>query len=120
MKKGILEIAVLMITLVFVTLIIAGCQEPKTVGSREAQAIAAENIELKKQIAARDNEIENLKQRLENREVDKEAVREAVKKQIGRMNDQIRQMLSSIAKQQEENKALKKQIEELKAGVKPK
>jgi len=118
MKNGLLKTIVLVTVLMIIILINAGCQEQKIVGDRKARAIAAENLELKKQLAAKDKEIENLKRAVANREVDKQAVSKAVKAELDKVNADIFEMFENNIKLEEENKALKKQIEELKAGIK--
>jgi predicted RNase H-like nuclease (RuvC/YqgF family) len=143
MKNGFVKAVIQAASIALILLVTASCQKETTVrqkgsvtnnkttgtvvkpevkqsSDKAARALAAENIELKKQLAQKDQEIETLNKKVANREVDKEAVRIAVKKEMERRNNEILKMLTNMGKLQEENKALKKQIEELKAGNTPK
>lgn len=142
MKKGIVKSMILASGFAFIVSITAGCQQETTVtqkstmkttgktpapvavtrlqpsSDKAARAVGAENIELKKQIAAKDKEIAQLKQELAKRPIlkDKDLVPKAeMDKQINELGKQMLDMMEEEMKLQEENKNLKKQIEELKS-----
>jgi septal ring factor EnvC (AmiA/AmiB activator) len=109
----------------FVVLLIAGCgqQEPPSV--KQSRAIAAENIELRKQVARLNREIEKLKEQHEKEikkqeklltqcDQDKEAWKKKAQQNI---RSQVAPVLDAVmdetAKLREENTRLKAQIEQL-------
>jgi len=121
---------------------IAGCQEAQTEtpGTKKNRLIAAQNIELKKQVAQRDKQIEDLKTRHGKQieglnEQHAKQLKEEQKKledcqrqaqdcqeQLGKkMDETVGEILTSTleegAKIREENEALKAQIAELKAKL---
>jgi len=121
---------------------IAGCQEAQTEapGTKKSRLIAAQNIELKKQVAQRDKQMEDLKTRhgkqIEslNEERAKQLKEEQKKvedcqrqaqgcqEQLGKkMDETVGEILTSTleegAKVREENEALKAQIAELKTKL---
>ena len=118
---------------VIVFVLIAGCQESATGGSTDAKKsrlIAAENLELKKELANRDKEIARLKE-LHSKEIKRqegllakcqeekklqqeEKTDENTKEQMGELSTFIMEL---SAKLQEENESLKVQIENLKAEL---
>ena len=142
MKKGFVKTIILAAGFAFIILIVAGCQKEttisqkgtmKTIGKtsspaaetriqqtsdKAARAAGAENIELRKQLAAKDKEIENLKQELVKRPIlkSKDLVPKAeVDKKMADLGNQMIDMFEENMKLQEENKILKKQIEELRS-----
>ena len=141
MEKVFLRIIILAAGLAFTISIFSGCQTEKTIkqkstiqtaktanpssaarnqpkSDKAARAAAAENIELKKQIAAKDKLIAQLKDELAKRPIlkSKDLVPKAeMDKQINDLGNQMMDMLEEAMKLQEENKNLKKQIEDLKA-----
>lgn len=143
MKNGFVKSVIQAASIALIILVTAGCEKETTISQKgpvntnkttgtavkpefkqssdkAARILAAENIELKKQLAQKDKEIASLQQKVANREVDQEAVRKAVNKEMERVNDEIFKMFEISTRLEEENKVLKKQIEELKAGITPK
>ncbi len=143
MKNGFVKTVIWLSIITLIMLVTAGCQKETTIGQKSpvttdkttgaavktqtpqssdkaARTLAAENIELKKQLAQKDKEIESLKQKVAKREVDQEAVRRGVEEQMKKVNDEIMKMFETNVQLEEENKALKKQIVELKDGTTPK
>jgi len=124
MKKPALKAFVLVV--IVAVMLIGGCggqNEPP--GVKKSRAIAAENIELKKQLAQSSNEIEKLKE-LHGRELEEQKKllqtclqEKDVLKQKSRQNirSQIKGVLDTVLEEnkklREENKQLKAQIEEL-------
>lgn len=121
---------------------IAGCQEAQTEtpGAKTSRLIAAQNIELKKQMAQRDKQIEDLKARqakqiealngqhakqLKGEQKKLEDCQNQAKncqEQLGKkMDETVGEILTSAleegAKIREENEALKAQIAELKTKL---
>ncbi|MBN2137130.1 MAG: hypothetical protein JW720_04940 [Sedimentisphaerales bacterium] len=104
----------------------AGCQESQTPGDKKARLIAAENMELKKQIAQKDKEIEGLKTqytvrlKLEQSKLAEcrqktadcqQELKEGMEKTV---NDVLVAALEESAKIREENATLKEEIAKLK------
>ena len=113
-----------------VFLLIAGCAGQESPSVKQGRALAAENIELRKQLEQRDTEIEKLTQRhsdelkkqqdlLEKCEQEKQTWKAKAQQNI---RDQVQGVLDAVmeenVKLREENKALKTQIEELQAQPK--
>jgi chromosome segregation ATPase len=134
MKKGFEKALILSLSIAVVLLITAGCQEQSTTtqkttikaadkagkqvviktearqtGEAKTKTTGAENIELKKQLAAKDSQIESLKKTLEKYEAEKAAT----EKEMDSIGKETMKMF-------EENIKLQTKIEELQAGNKPK
>jgi len=113
---------------VIVFVLIAGCQESATGGptdAKKSRLIAAENLELKKELANRGKEIERLKQLhskeikrqeelvakcLEEKKLWQDKADENIKAQVGEVSTVV---LEQNSKLREENENLKAQIEKL-------
>lgn len=103
----------------------AGCQEAQTPSEKQSRLIAARNIELEKQIAARDKEIENLKAQYSARlgleqkklaDCKKETAdcREELKQNRSEeLGDMLIPTLNKLAELRDENEKLKARIKEL-------
>ena len=104
----------------------AGCGQPETTNIKKSRTIAAENIELRKELDRRNKEIEILKAQystkiseqreqlqkcLKEKEQLKEKSRQNVREQVSSVLDTV---LEENRKLREENSRLKAQIEELK------
>jgi len=97
----------------------AGCQEEQKIpNDKKSRFVAAENIELRKQLQQREKEIENQKQLLAQCEQDKKLLQEKSTKYA---EDLIRIALTTIGTQtkklRQDNESLKMQIEKLKAEL---
>ena len=108
-----------------ILMLIAGCGQKEPPGIKQSKAIAAENIELRKQLERRDQEIERLKEQHE-KEIEKQ---EKLLKQCQQDKDtwkkkaqqnirsQVEPVLDAVmdetAKLREDNTTLKAQIEQL-------
>ncbi len=106
-------------------MLIGGCGGSESPSVKQGRALAAENIELRKQLEQRDTEIEKLTQRhgeeikklqslLEKCEQESQAWKTKAQQNI---RDQVKGVLDTVveenARLREENKTLKAQIEEL-------
>ncbi len=110
-------------------IIAAGCQKARTASGKESRLVAAENIELKKQLAQRDRQIERLKKehasqleqerkRLADCRRELQQCKERVDKKVGQaVEEMLTSALDEVAKVREENRTLKAQIEDLKAKL---
>ena len=141
MKKGFEKALILSLSIAVVLLITAGCQEQSTTtqkttikaadkagkqvviktearqtGEAKTKTTGAENIELKKQLAAKDSQIESLKKTLEEYEAEKAAM----EKEMDSIGKETIKMFEENIKLQEDVNNLKNQIEQSKAGDKPK
>jgi cell division septum initiation protein DivIVA len=111
-------------------MLIGGCGGQESPSVKQGRALAAENIELRKQLEQRSAEIEKLTQRhseelkkqqslLEKCEQESQAWKTKAQQNI---RDQVKGVLDTVvdenAKLREESKALKAQIEELQAQLK--
>jgi chromosome segregation ATPase len=131
--KGTVQKMLILVVGVIVFVLIAGCQESATGGptdAKKSRLIAAENIELKKQLARYDKQIEKLKEQhskeikrqdellakcQEEKKVrQEEKTDENTKEQMDELSEFIMEQLSKL---QEENENLKSQIENLKAEL---
>jgi len=109
----------------FVLMLIAGCGQKEPPGVKQSRALAAENIELRKQVERLSRDIQRLKEQhdkeIEKQEKllaqcqqDKETWKEKAQQNI---RSQVKPVLDAVidetAKLREENTKLKAQIEEL-------
>ena len=103
----------------------AGCQEAQNSSEKQSRLVAARNIELEKQLAARDKEIGNLKaQYAASLELEQKNLADCRKKtaecqeelkrdRSGDMNEMLIPTLNQLAKLREENEKLQAKIDEL-------
>lgn len=103
----------------------SGCQEAQTPSEKQSRLIAAQNIELEKQLAARDKEIGNLKaqysarlgleqKKLADCKKDTANCREELKRDRSEDMDQMLiPTLNQLAELRDENVQLKAKIKEL-------
>jgi len=123
MRRQARKICVIAISIA--AILIGGCSSPEPPSVKQGRALAAENIELRKQLEQRSEEIEKLTQRhgeeikkqqslLEKCEQEKQTWKTKAQQNI---RDQVKGVLDTVveenARLREENKALKAQIEEL-------
>ncbi len=112
------------LVLVFMA-ILAGCQEEEqqeqTANPKQAKLVAAENIQLKKDLAARDAEIEKQKALLVTCEEEKEKLNKSLNQNSENL---VETLMESMDKDTQniniENQELKKQVEELKKQLETK
>ena len=103
-------------------LMITSCSETHTSSVRQSRLVAAENLELKKQIDQLNTEIETLKAEQQKELDEQKELLTAAQKEIetwkekSRQNvrDQIQDVLDSVI---QENQDLQKQIEQLKSAL---
>ncbi|MHC4745095.1 MAG: hypothetical protein ACYS8Z_24530 [Planctomycetota bacterium] len=108
----------------------AGCQEAQTPSEKQSRLIAARNMELEKQLAARDKEIENLKARYAARLGLEQKKLETCKKETADCRERLKQdrskdmdemlipTLNQLAQIRDENEKLKARIKELEGEAK--
>ena len=109
----------------FIIILMVGCGQKEPPSVRQSRAIAAENIELRKQVKQLNQEIKKLKEQYEKEiqkqgklltqcEQDKEAwkkkARQNIRNQVSPVLDTV---VDETAKLREENTKLKAQIEQL-------
>jgi predicted RNase H-like nuclease (RuvC/YqgF family) len=142
MKKGFEKALILSLSIAIVLLTAAGCQkqttttqktttikttdkagkqvviktETRQTGEAKAKTTGAENIELKRELAKKDMEIEALKKELDKCEEETAAVQ----KGWDTMGEETLRIFNENIQMQTKIEELQKQIEELKAGNKPK
>jgi hypothetical protein len=92
-------------------LITSGCSQPATPNDKEARLIAAENIELKKQIAQLEKDIQKQKLSLDRSEKELQDCRELSRKNV---REQVKDVLDNVI---DENSKLRQQIKELQAEI---
>jgi predicted nuclease with TOPRIM domain len=110
------------ITTSVITLSLVGCQEANQAGSQKTRQIAAENIELKKQLDECNNKLEQEKARLEDCIQQKEKIQKASSEEdrelltalIERFEKESQQLTEENEKLKAEIQELKKQLEEAK------
>jgi len=127
MKKAVGKGFVLVVSVV-VVMLIAGCQEQQLPSEKKSRLIAAENMQLKKELERRSKEIEGLKELhdreiqkqekllakcLEEKETWKEKSRQNIRNQVNGVVDAI---MEQNAKLRQENEKLKAQIENLRGS----
>jgi len=122
-RKGIILVFVVAIA------IAAGCQESQTPSEKKSRVIAAQNMELQKQLAERDKQIDDLKAQYAARiGLEQKKLAECEKQTAGckqqleqgmeeKVNDILVASIEESAKVREENTALKAEIVELKAKL---
>lgn len=126
MKKAIRKGFVLAVSVV-VIMLIAGCEEQQQQNAKKSRLIAAENMQLKKELERLSNDIEELKELhgkeiekreellakcLEEKETWKEKSRQNIRNQVNGVLDAI---MEQNAKLREKNEKLKAQVEQLEA-----
>lgn len=109
----------------FIIILIAGCGQKEPPSVKQSRAIAAENIELRKQIKRLNQEIESLKEQHEKelkkqetlltqceqgKDALKKKARQNIRSQVAPVLDAV---INETAKLREENTKLKAQIEQL-------
>ena len=121
MKKLTYRFLIWTLVLVFLAVLV-GCEQEQqkdpqqqTISPKKAKLVAAQNIQLKKDIAARDTEIEKQKKLL----ADCNAEKEKLNKQLGEKSQGLMEaVMAGMDKNSKnikvENAELKKQIEDLK------
>lgn len=113
MKQTVLKTVFLAICVSFFVILTCGCEEELTPSEKKSRLIAAENIELQKQLAKKDKEIERLKSALEKCNAEKEEQKQKMDKEIEHIGEGTMKIFMENIQLQEENEKLKKQIEEL-------
>jgi len=114
MKQGVLKVVFLAMCVSFFVILTCGCEEELTPSEKKSRLIAAENIELQKQLAKKDKEIERLKSTLEKCNAEKEEQKQQMDKEMNSLGDYTMKAFTENIQLKEENEQLKKQIEELK------
>jgi len=127
MKEAVGKGFVLVVSVV-VVMLIAGCEEQQLPSAKKSRLIAAENMQLKKELERYSKEIEGLKE-LHDREIEKqekllakcldeketwkEKSRQNIRNQVNGVVDAI---MDQNAKLRRENEKLKAQIEKLRGS----
>ncbi len=114
MKQTVRKAIFLAVCVSFFIIFTCGCEEELAPSEKKSRLIAAENIELQKQLAKKDKEIEQLKSALEKCNAEKEEQKQQMDKEMKSMGDYTLKAFMENVQVQEENDKLKKQIEELK------
>ena len=115
MKKRGQKAIVLAVGVVFVIMLIAGCEEQSVSSSRMSKLIAAENIELKEEIKQRDAAIEEQKKQLEKCQQDNKIMATRLKANNEELMGQVFENFGKDnLRLRKENTKLKAQIEKLK------
>lgn len=119
----------LIVAIGVVIILIAGCAEQETPNVKKSRLIAAENIELKKQLEQRSKEIEKINQLydekikeqqnlladcLQKKESWKNKSQQNIREQVDSVLDAV---MEQNAKLREKNEKLKEQIEQLQTKV---
>jgi len=113
MRKNTYRFLIWTLVLVFVAILV-GCEEQQTMSPKKAKLVAADNIQLKKDIAARDADIEKQKNLLANCEKEKEILNKRLSVKSEGLMEVLMAGIDKNAKNLRiENQELKKQIEEL-------
>lgn len=103
------------LTTVLGTLLLAGCQKSDASQIRKARVVANENLQLKKQLAEKDTQIQDLKKQIEGIEAEKAKADE----EFGTTTIKTLQMVSETENRNQaltlENEKLKEEIESLKS-----
>jgi len=102
-----------------VVMLIAGCEEEENLSNpKKSRLIAAENMQLKKDLERRDKEIERQKELLEKCLQEKNTWKEKARQNIQEQVDSIFTAVMEKNKElRKENESLKAQIEKLKAEL---
>jgi len=126
MKKAVRKGFVLVVSVV--VMLIASCEEQQLPSAKKSRLIAAENMQLNKELERRSEDIERLKELhdreiqkqekllakcLEEKETWKEKSRQNIRNQVNGVVDAI---MEQNAKLREENEKLKAQIEKLRGS----
>lgn len=108
------QITVLTVMIAMAAILLAGCQESESNMIRKARLVGSENIQLKKQLAEKDKEIQGLKDEIAR--LEKEKAREH--EEFGNTTIKTLQIMAETQAQYDilaaENKKLKEELEKLK------
>lgn len=114
MKRPGQKVTVLAVGIVLVIMLIAGCDEQNVPNTRMSRLVAAENIQLKKQLDKREAEIERQKKLLEKCQQEKKTLEKQLQEDLEGLTGVLFESFGEeSARLQEENKNLKAQVEEL-------
>ncbi len=105
------KMIVISLVSVMAVLLLGGCQESQSNQIQRARLVGHENLQLKKQLEAKDAEIAQLKKAMEKLRTEKDDA----SKQFGDTNIRVMQI---IAETEKKNQQLIKEVEELKAEIK--
>ena len=121
MRKSVQKTLVLTIGIVFVIMLLAGCQEQALSDTKKSRLIADENRQLKQQLTQSDRKIQKQKELLENCLEEKKNLRAMLQ---GQVKDLLGPAFEKISREnaelRKENERLKAQIEELKKQLEEK
>jgi hypothetical protein len=145
MRKGIEKVLILAVSSALVLLIVSGCQEKTVVkqkgsitkdgkagkpvitkpkagktGSKPTGTLAADNVELKKQLADKDRQIQELKASLDKCLSDKDLLIIDKAKSLDDLGQQAADAFQDSIEMMIKNEELQKQIDALKEPNKPK
>lgn len=112
MEKLALKSLILAVAVVF-AVSVAGCGEQNEVVTEKHRLIAAENIELQRQLEQRDREIKEQKELLEKSLEEKRVLEEEANKHLEEVLGSLLKDFGDNVKLQEESKKLKGEVEEL-------
>ena len=113
MKKSKWIAAILIAGFFLCILITAGCEEEQSPGLKQSKLITEENMNLKKQIEKKDIEIAKLKKAIDTCETEKITIKKEMEKQVNAIGEETLKTFEDYVRVEEENRNLKKQIEEL-------
>ncbi|MDH4202042.1 MAG: hypothetical protein OEV87_04045 [Phycisphaerae bacterium] len=109
------HMTIVVLTAVLGTFLLTGCQKSDASQIRKARLVANENLQLKKQLAEKDAQIQDLKKQIEEIEAEKAKADE----KFGSTTIKTLQMLAETEDRNQaltlENEKLKEEIESLKA-----
>jgi len=107
MKKRVRLISILVTVFITAVILTAGCEEQQAENPKKSRLTAEELVK-------KDAEIAKLKKALETCELEKIKAQKDAEKELDTVGNEILNSFEELIKLQEENKNLKKQIEELK------
>ncbi len=121
MRKYVQTTLVLTIGIVFVIMLLAGCQQQGLSDTKKSRLVANENRQLKEQLARSDREIKKQKEILENCLEEKKNLKAMLHGQIKNlMEGALEKVSRESAELRKENEGLRAQIEELKKHLEEK
>ena len=104
------QVAIILFTVCMIVIACAGCRESQSNQIRKARVIANENLQLKKQLEEKDQQIESLKKEIEK-------IQTEFAQEIEKAGETSIKSMRLVLEVEKNNEALRLEVEKLKAEI---